>query len=214
MPFSFRRILAWRFLGRFCLPEGQSLARGAEATEPILHLVDFVADPLEHRLEPQAVGRETVQMVEDANEGMRRRRLAGVDLPADQVERRSSRAICRSVKSSAGLALRRSSCSRTICWTRRRLRFSEVEMARIDSPPIRRAKIRRARLCSSLKERTGFAAGEGMGQSFGERASIANILPIGKGLSKNLAGALGQNPIASYDWRARFGRIAGPTESA
>jgi hypothetical protein len=45
-PFSFRRILAWRFLDRFCLPERQSLARGVEAAEPIFHIVDFVADPL------------------------------------------------------------------------------------------------------------------------------------------------------------------------
>ena len=50
-------------------------------------VVDFVADPLEHGLEPQAVGREAVQMVEDANEGMRRRGLSGIDLSPDQVER-------------------------------------------------------------------------------------------------------------------------------
>jgi hypothetical protein len=86
-PFSFRRILAWRFLGRFCLPERQSLARGVEATELIFHFVDFIADPLEHGLEPQAVGREAVQMVEDADESMRSRRLAGVDLAADEIER-------------------------------------------------------------------------------------------------------------------------------
>ena len=85
--FSFRRILAWAVLGRFCLPERQSLARGVEAAEPIFHVVDFVADPLVHALEPEAVGREAVQMVEDANEGMRRRRLAGVDLGTDEIER-------------------------------------------------------------------------------------------------------------------------------
>ena len=86
-PFSFRRILAWPFLDRFCLPERQSLARGVEAAEPILHRVDFVADPLDHGPEPQAIGGEAVQMVEEANEGMRRRRLAGVDLAADEIER-------------------------------------------------------------------------------------------------------------------------------
>jgi hypothetical protein len=86
-PFSFRRILAWRCLGRFCLPEGQSLARGVEAAEPIFHRVDFVADPLDHGPEPQAIRRKSVQMVEEANEGMRRRRLAGVDLGADEIER-------------------------------------------------------------------------------------------------------------------------------
>ena len=35
----------------------------------------------------QPVGRKAVKMVEDADESMRRRRFAGVDLGADQVER-------------------------------------------------------------------------------------------------------------------------------
>jgi hypothetical protein len=86
-PFSFRRIFAWPFLDRFCLPERQNLARGVETAQLFLHLVDFVANPLRCVFEAQAIGREPVQMVEDANEGMRRRRLAGVDLSADQVER-------------------------------------------------------------------------------------------------------------------------------
>jgi hypothetical protein len=81
---SFRRILAKP--GR-ALPERQSLARRVEAAEPVFHLVDLVAESVECGFEPQAVGREAVQMVEDADEGMRRRRLARVDLGADQVER-------------------------------------------------------------------------------------------------------------------------------
>jgi len=40
-PFSFRRILAWAFLGRSCLPERQSLARGVEAAELIFHVSDI-----------------------------------------------------------------------------------------------------------------------------------------------------------------------------
>jgi hypothetical protein len=35
----------------------------------------------------EPLGRKAVQMIEDANEGVRRGRLAGVDLAADQVER-------------------------------------------------------------------------------------------------------------------------------
>jgi hypothetical protein len=65
----------------------QSLARRIKAAEPVFHLVDFVAEPVECGLEAQAVGREAVQMVEDAHEGMRRRRLAGVDLGTDEIER-------------------------------------------------------------------------------------------------------------------------------
>jgi hypothetical protein len=57
-------------------------------------------------------------------------------------------------------------------------------MARIDPPAMRRAKIRCARSPSSLKFRTGLAAGADKGFSFGETGSIAKILPIGKDLSK------------------------------
>jgi hypothetical protein len=42
---------------------------------------------LERGLEPQAIRRQAVQMVEDANVGIRSRRLAGIDLAADEVER-------------------------------------------------------------------------------------------------------------------------------
>jgi hypothetical protein len=99
--------------------------------------------------------------------------------------RRSGRAICRSAKSSAGLASRRSSSWRTICCTRRTLRLSEAAMARIDSPPIRRAKIRCARVCSSRKDRTGFAAGADIGLAFDETGIVAQILSTVKDLSKN-----------------------------
>jgi hypothetical protein len=58
-------------------------------------------------------------------------------------------------------------------------------MARIDSPPIRRAKIRCARLCSSLKDRTGFAADADIGLDFDETGTMAQILPAVKDLSKN-----------------------------
>ena len=139
------------------------------------HLVDFIADPLKHGLEPQAIRGQAVQMVEDANEGMRRRRLAGVDLGSDEIERPLEPRDLEKRTVVGGMALRRSSCSRTICWTRRRLRFSEAATARIDSPLIRRAKIRRARLCSSVKNWTGFGAGAGMQIPFGERVRIALI---------------------------------------
>jgi len=69
-------------------------------------------------------------------------------------------------------------------------------MERIESPPIRRAKILCARLRVSAKERTGLADA-GTGLYFDETESIAHILEVSKDLSKNLAGALARNPIAS-----------------
>jgi hypothetical protein len=62
-------------------------------------------------------------------------------------------------------------------------------MARIDSPPIRRAKIRCARLCSSLKDRTGFAAGADIGLAFDETARMPQILSTVKDLSKKFSPA-------------------------
>ena len=67
------------------LPQGQRLARRVEAVEPFRHLVDLAAEP--NGVQPQPVRRKAVQVVEDANEGAHRRRLAGVDLAADEVER-------------------------------------------------------------------------------------------------------------------------------
>jgi hypothetical protein len=50
-------------------------------------------------------------------------------------------------------------------------------MARIASPAMRRAKIRCARLCASLEDRTDFEnEAAGMGLPFGETGSIAHIL--------------------------------------
>jgi hypothetical protein len=84
---SFRCVRAQRFRGHFGPPERQRLARRIEAAEPIFHLVDLVAHSLECGLEPQALGRKAVQMLEDADIRIRRGGLAGVDLVADQVER-------------------------------------------------------------------------------------------------------------------------------
>ena len=49
-------------------------------------------------------------------------------------------------------------------------------MTRIESPPIKRAKIRRARLCSSVEERTGLGAAGGTWVPFGEIANIENFM--------------------------------------
>ena len=65
------RFRAISFAAVFGLRECQSLARRVEAAEPILHLVDLVANALEGGLEAQPLGRKAVQMVEDADEGMR-----------------------------------------------------------------------------------------------------------------------------------------------
>jgi hypothetical protein len=172
-PFSFRRILAWRFLDRFRLLERQRLARGVEAAEPILHLVDFVADPLEHGLEPQAVGREAVQMVEDAHEGMRRRRLAGVDLCADEIERPLEPRDLKEREVVCGIGVAPIKLLTDDLLDTTEAEVFQAAMARIDSPPMRRAKIRCARLCSSVKNWTGFASGAGMRLPFGETGSIA-----------------------------------------
>ena len=75
-----------RSSGEACLT-AKALSRRVEAAEPVFHLVDFVAHPLKCRPEPQAVRREAVQMVEDADESMRSRRFARVDLGPDQLER-------------------------------------------------------------------------------------------------------------------------------
>jgi hypothetical protein len=68
-------------------PERQRLSRRVETIEPLRHLVDLAADSLECGLETQAVGRKAIQMVEDADEGVRGRGLGGVDLAADEIER-------------------------------------------------------------------------------------------------------------------------------
>ena len=75
------------FAAAFGVPQGQRLARRVEAMEPLRHLVDLVADPELRFAQTKPVRREAVQMVEDANESMHRRRLAGVDLAAEEVER-------------------------------------------------------------------------------------------------------------------------------
>ena len=67
--------------------QGERLARGVETFEPLRHLVGLVADPERRGAQPKPLRREPVQMVEDANEGVHRRRLAGVDLAAEEVER-------------------------------------------------------------------------------------------------------------------------------
>jgi hypothetical protein len=100
---------------------------------------------LECGLEPQAIRREAVQMVENANVGIRRRRLAGVDLAADEVERPLEPRDLEKRKVVGGIGVAAIKLLADDLRTRRRLRFSEVAMARIDSPPIRRAKIRCAR---------------------------------------------------------------------
>src|SRR5271168_4791661 len=69
-------------------------------------------------------------------------------------------------------------------------------MTRTGSPPMRRAKMRCARLRPSGAERTGLADGADMGFSFGETGSIAHVLEFGKDLSKKL-GIGGQNPLIS-----------------
>jgi hypothetical protein len=86
-PISFRRVLAKPWRAVFGLSHRQRLARRIEAAEPLFHLVDLVADPLECGLEPQAIGREAVEMLEDADVRIGGGGLAGVDLPADQIER-------------------------------------------------------------------------------------------------------------------------------
>jgi hypothetical protein len=122
---------------------------------------------LECGFETQTVGRKAVQVVEDANEGVRRRRLAGVDLGADEIERPLEPGDLEKREVVVGIGVAAIKSSRTICCTLRRLRFSAAAMARIDSPAIRRAKMRCARLCSSVEDRTGLAdAGTGMGLCF------------------------------------------------
>ena len=86
-------------------------------------------------------------------------------------------------------------------------------MARIDSPPMSRAKIRCARLCSSVRNRAGFEtrAGAGTELPFDQTASIAQILLIGKHLLKNPA--LGAKPLRiGRPLRAEAGVQAGPRE--
>ena len=97
-------------------------------------------------------------MVEDADESMRGRRFAGVDLAADKVERPLEPRDLQERIVVGGIDVAALSSRRMICCTRRTLKVSDAAMARIECPPIRRAKMRRARACA-LRRRNGRALG-------------------------------------------------------
>jgi hypothetical protein len=78
-------------------------------------------------------------------------------------------------------------------------------MARIDSPPMRRAKIRCARLCSSVRNWMGLAAaGAGIGRPFGETANIAQILSVRKDLSQKVLRYVAHRPACGLVFKATF----------
>src|SRR3984957_15669534 len=63
--------------GRFRLVSAPAPRAPHRGGRTALHLVDFVADPLECGLERQAIGREAVEMLEDADVRIGRGGLAG-----------------------------------------------------------------------------------------------------------------------------------------
>jgi hypothetical protein len=69
------------------VPECERLARRIEAVELLGHLVDLIPDPEGRVAQTKPIRGEAVQMVKDANVGVHRGGLAGVDLAAEEVER-------------------------------------------------------------------------------------------------------------------------------
>ena len=149
-------------------------------------------------LELQPIGREAVQMVEDADEGVRRGRLAGVDLGADEVEP------ARAAPSGEARSRRRG-------WIRggRAARGrSAAPVGRSGSPrrrwpgsslPRSGARMRCPRSADAVSTGIDLAVGAGIWRSFCETDSLAPIPSTAKDLSKK-APHLAGSPDGSWSW--------------
>jgi hypothetical protein len=74
-------------LGRAAPSPNQRRVERAESFISLFHIVNVVGNSVQFGPETQTIRRKAVQMIEDPNESMRRRRLSGVDLTADEIER-------------------------------------------------------------------------------------------------------------------------------